>query len=161
MLSMSNNKKAFVVLFGMGFSLTGFSQESVNASGETINSAGGGVSYSVGQVVYQNYINSNGSVEQGVQHAYEIVSAGLSQVKLNFKVDVFPNPTVDALNLTIEQLQSNMAFQLYSENGQLIENRPIAELSTSIDMKNLAPGMYILNLLSNQEQVESFRIIKK
>jgi hypothetical protein len=158
---MNNNKKAFALLFGVGFSLTAISQESVNASGETINSAGGGVSYSVGQVVYQNYINSNGSVEQGVQHAYEIVSAGLSQVKLNFKVDVFPNPTVDALNLSIEQFQSNMMFQLYSENGQLIESRPIAELSTLIDMKNYSPGTYVLNLLSNQEQVESFRIIKK
>lgn len=158
---MNKNKKAFVFLVGLSVSLTSVAQESVNASGETVNSAGGGVSYSVGQVVYQNYINTNGSVEQGVQHAYEIVTAGLSAAKLDFSVSVFPNPTIDALSLSIGQLSNNMEYQLFSANGQLIEKKSIAEEITTIDASKLAPGTYVLNLLLNQEQVESFRIIKK
>lgn len=138
-----------------------FAQTSVNASGGNANSAGGDVSYSVGQVVFQNYINSNGSVEQGVQHAYEIVSAGISSYSLNFSVSVYPNPTVDALNLTIDHVKENMEYQLFSENGQLIKQSSINDQVTTIDAQTLAPGLYILNLLSNQEQIESFRIIKK
>jgi Secretion system C-terminal sorting domain len=157
---MKIKKTASFLLFGASVSLA-HAQQSVDASGGNVSSAGGSVSYSVGQVVYQNYINANGSVEQGVQHAYEIVTAGISQNKISYSVSVFPNPTVDALNLSIEKLEGNMEYQLFSETGQLIEVKSVQDLITVIDAKDLAPGIYLLNLLSNQEQVESFRIIKK
>jgi len=47
-------------------------QETTSAAGGNINSDGGSISYTVGQVTNLYLTESNGSVAQGVQQPYEI-----------------------------------------------------------------------------------------
>ncbi len=52
--------------------IVSFGQTSVNTAGGEVENTSGSVSYSIGQVAYTSVSNSNGSVSQGVQHAFEI-----------------------------------------------------------------------------------------
>jgi hypothetical protein len=58
---------AFVFIFSMQLP----AQESLLSTGGNGTGSGGSVSFSLGQFAYQTYYEENGSIEQGVQHAFE------------------------------------------------------------------------------------------
>ncbi len=78
-----------------------FGQTSTNASGGGTSNASGSISYSIGQVTYQSVSNTSGSVNQGVQYAYEISTLSLEENALNLSLMAYPNPTQDLLNLRV------------------------------------------------------------
>jgi hypothetical protein len=155
-------KLSAVLLLGLG--LTGLqAQESVNATGGDASGIGGSASYSVGQVVYTNNTGTNGSVEQGVQKAFEIsVVTGLEEAKgINLSVSAYPNPTTDYLTLSIGEFDiSNLSYQLYDMNGKLLQNKKITGNQTSIIMSNLVPANYFVKVIQGNKEVKTFKIIK-
>ena len=64
-------KTTFLILF-IFISLVSISQESVNASGGNATGSGGSISYTIGQIDYIEASGVGGSVNQGIQQAYEI-----------------------------------------------------------------------------------------
>lgn len=113
---MTKNKSRPIALLAVGLLWTGLAQaqESVNASGGDATGSGGTVAYSIGQVVYTTNTGSNGSVAQGVQHAYEIFTVGIKETALNISLTIFPNPTTDNLTLQISDYNNEkLSFQLF------------------------------------------------
>ena len=138
-----------------------FSQESFGASGSTNSSSSGSVSYTVGQVFYEEQLGSNGKVEQGVQHAYEIYALGITEnTNIAFSLGVFPNPTVDNLQLTMDQTKKGMSYQLFDSQGKMLSKQEIVSNTTVIEMSNLVPESYLLKVLEGAEEVQVFKIIK-
>jgi hypothetical protein len=82
-------------------SLFAQAQESTNASSGDATGSGGNVSCSVGKVVYTTNSGSNGSIAQGIQHAYEIFIVCVKGTKQNISLNAYPNPTADVLTLQI------------------------------------------------------------
>ncbi|QGY43756.1 T9SS type A sorting domain-containing protein [Maribellus comscasis] len=152
-----------VLLFGLG--LTGLqAQESVNTSGGNASGSGGSVSYSYGQMVYQTHTGTNGSVAEGVQQAYEIsVLTGIDGAKeIKLLVSAYPNPTTDYLTLSISEFDvSDLSYLLFDMNGKLIQNEKISGSQTSIFMGNLVPASYLVRVIQKNEEVKTFKIIKK
>ena len=153
-------KLSAVLLLGLG--LTGLqAQTSVNATGSNASGSGGSVSYSVGQVVYTNNTGTNGSVAQGVQQPFEIFTVGMKETELNIFLTVFPNPTTDYLTLSIDDFDiSNLSYQLYDMNGELLQNAKITGNQTSIVMSNLVPANYFVKVIQGNKKVKTFKIIK-
>jgi hypothetical protein len=137
-------------------------QGSVNASGGNATGAGGTVAYSVGQVFYTTNTGSSGSVAQGVQHAYEIFQVGTKETTLNISLTAFPNPTVDYLTLQISDYdQEELSYQMFDIQGKLVGNGLIVAHHTVVDMHNLLPATYFLNIVNQKNQkIQSFKIIK-
>ncbi|HET6558747.1 MAG TPA: T9SS type A sorting domain-containing protein [Prolixibacteraceae bacterium] len=156
-------KLSAILLLGLG--LTGLqAQESVNASGGNTSGSGGSVSYSVGQVVYQTHTGTNGSIVQGVQQPFEIsVVTGIEEAKgIILLVSAYPNPTTDYLTLSIDEFDiSNLSYQLYAMNGELLLNEKITGHKTSIVMSNLTPATYLVKVNQSNKEVKIFKIIKK
>ncbi len=82
--NMTKNKSRPILLLTAGLLWAGLaqSQESANASGGDATGSGGTVAYSVGQVVYTSNTSSSGTVDQGVQHAFEIYTVGIKETEL-------------------------------------------------------------------------------
>lgn len=153
------------ILFILVLSLTCFiskAQESVNASGSNATGSGGSVSYSIGQVVYTYNTGSNGSVTQGVQHAYEIFSIGISETELNISISTFPNPATDYLNLQISNFNNEqLSYQLFDLQGSLLINEQIMGQQTQINMNNLPSASYFVHIVNQEnKKVQSYKIIK-
>ena len=152
-------------LFTFAFSLSTVSaQESVNATGGNASGAGGSANYSVGQVVYTTHTGANGSVTQGVQQPYEIsVVTAIDEAKgINLSISAYPNPTTDYLTLSIDEFEiSTMSYQLFDVTGKLIQSEKITGNHTTIGMNNLVPATYFVKVIQENQEVKTFKIIKK
>jgi hypothetical protein len=166
-------------LFTFSFSLfTVTAQENINAGGGNATGSGGTVSYSVGQVMYNTFTGTNGSVAEGVQQPYEIsVVTGIEEAKdINLLLTAFPNPTDDYLTLEIQSIVQTQDFasqeaqkqyfaSLYDLNGKLLQKIPITNQQTHINMNNLAPATYFLKVSVQtqyfaSQELKTFKIIK-
>lgn len=139
-------------------------QESINTAGKSASGSGGDINYSVGQVVVNTIIGTNGSLSQGVQQTYDISAVtGIDFASdIELVVMVYPNPTTDFLRLKVENYKfDNLSYQLFSINGKLIESNTIENIETKIFMKNLVPASYLLRLLDKDKEIKIFQIIKK
>lgn len=155
-------KPLFLLVAGLTWVSLAQGQESINASGGDASGSGGKVAYSIGQAVYTTNTGSTGSVAQGVQHAYEIVTVGIRNTESNIFLTAFPNPTTDQLTLRIDDYgNERLSYQLYDMEGKLLYDAEIASQQTQIDMSNLPKASYLLTIVNQPDQkVQSFRIVK-
>jgi hypothetical protein len=137
-------------------------QESITSCGGDASGSGGYVAYSIGQVIYTNNNSANGSVAQGVQHAYEIYSVGINETELNIYVNIFPNPTLDNLTLQINDFNNEkLSFELFDTQGKLLMKEQILAKKTQLNTNNLPRASYFVNIINQENQkVHSFKIIK-
>lgn len=162
---MTKNKSRPIALLAVGLLWTGLAQaqESANASGGDATGSGGTIAYSIGQVFYTADEGATGTVEKGVQHAYEIYTLSTDEnLMFAIELSVFPNPTTDLLTLKVDELKNEkLSFQLYDMQGKLLTSKQIMENETKIEMSHLAKANYFLNVINqNSEKVKSFKIIK-
>jgi hypothetical protein len=137
-------------------------QESANAAGGDATGSGGTVAYSVGQVVYTAKSDPSGTVSQGVQQAYEILSVGINETELNISLSVFPNPTADNLTLQISDYNNEkLTYQLSDMQGKLVNNGQVTAQQTQINTSSLPSATYFINVVNQEnKKVQSFKIIK-
>lgn len=153
--------KTHIAVFFCCITITSFSQESVHTAGGEANGAGGKVSYSIGQPLYTTDNGSGGSVSKGVQHAYEIIAIGIKEIDLDIKLSVYPNPTTDVLTIEISDYKNeSLKFNMYDAAGKLVESGTIASNKTSVITSALASGVYFLNIMSQNKNVLSYKVIK-
>ena len=152
------------ILLACVFSLsTVTAQESFNTTGGNGLGSGGSASYSVGQVAYQTYTGTNGSVTEGVQQPFEIsiVTAVEETNGINLSISAYPNPANDYLTLEVKDYDfSNLSYQLYDIHGKLLQNEKITGNQTSIFMSNHLSATYFMKILEGINEVKTFKVIK-
>lgn len=138
-------------------------QQSVNASSGDADGNGGSVAYSIGQFAYRVDTGASQEITQGVQHAYEIFTISINNVKLNILLSVFPNPTSDYLFLQIpDHNTENLSYQLYDMQGKVLSQKQITGSETKISMSGLPDATYFVRVINQENKlVQSFKIIKK
>lgn len=129
----------------------------------TAGGEAGTVSYTIGQPIYQMAVSSKGSLQAGVQQAYAItVVGGIDNNFVTLQADVYPNPTVDWLTLTIDApTTGQMSYTIISSNGRTLANADISSNQTAIDMSQLSPAIYMLKVTNGNTAVRTFKIVKK
>lgn len=155
---------ALIIILTLTSGPATLAQSNIPATGGNAEGSGGTLSYTVGQVFYQFNTDGNGSAAQGVQQPYEIsVITAIEEVDAILpEIIVYPNPADDILKLKIGHYETdNISFKLYNTNGILLETRQIEGNETDIVMRNQAPGIYILKVTNNQQELWTFKIIKK
>jgi hypothetical protein len=137
-------------------------QESVNSTGGNATGSGGTVSYSIGQVVYTTNTGSNGSVAQGVQQPYEILTVGINENEPKITLSVFPNPVADNLILQVNDFEhSTLNFQLCDAQGKQISKGQVTSRQTQINTASLATATYFIHIVNQEnKKVQTFKIIK-
>lgn len=124
-------------------------QETIPASGGNAAGITGSISYTVGQALYTSINGTSGSVAQGVQLPYEILTLTGTEdfPNIDLMVSAYPNPVTDYLTLKIESdLYASWFISLLDMNGKLLERKNITANETNIVMNNFAPASYILKV---------------
>jgi hypothetical protein len=162
---MKRNKHYFLLFFITIFSsVSSYSQEGITVSGGHATGAGGSSSYSVGQITYMSQTGSDGNVTLGVQQPYEIVTLGKDEfAAINLVMAVYPNPTIDRLNLVIgDNKWNDLSLQLFDMNGKIVsKNTKITTSETLVSMQELQSGIYFLTITNGNKTMKTFKIIKK
>lgn len=154
-------KKTLVSLVSFLCYLTVFGQQSVNTTGGSVSNSSGSVSYSIGQVAYQYVSNATGSMNQGVQQAYEITTLGLEEKIYAFSLSTFPNPTSEQLTLRVGKFNKDkLNYKLLDATGKIICEALISEQETNLDLKSLPSATYFVEVHNEDNKVQTFKIIK-
>ena len=140
-----------------------YAQENIPASGGNATGSGGSSSYSVGQLVYTTSTGSGGTIAQGVQQSFELITLSNPELTtVNLRAVTYPNPTSDYIILNISDSSlSNLSYNLYDVAGKLISNGAITNSETQIKMQHLNSAIYFLKVNQNSAELKSFKIIKK
>jgi len=159
---MKTKVKLLISFLFLGFGSL-FAQETIPATGGDASGSGGSVSYTVGQINYTTNSDGNGSVAQGIQQPFEIqIVLGVEVETIQLELAVYPNPTTDFLNLSIQNFGNNeMSYQLYDLLGKTIESKNIQSSSTRIQMNHLQTAAYFLRVSENNKIIKIFKIIKR
>ena len=130
------------------------------------NNGGSWAAWNSGLTAYQ-YVTSlivigdtifAGTVGYGVWKTSTSEMNGIEEINNNaFIITVYPNPVTN--NLTIESPQSAV-IEITNMQGQAIQQQQIKQGKTVIDISDLAKGVYILRLCSNDKS-EVTRIVKE
>ena len=138
-------------------------QEAILSAGHDAGGTSGTVSYSIGQVVYTTHSGTTGSVAQGVQQPFEIMTVvGIEVKEIQLEMSAYPNPTTHFLTLKIENYpQKNLNFQLTDINGKIISSDRITGEYTQISMSEFPAASYFQLVKSDDQLVKNFKIIKK
>jgi len=150
-----------ILLFTM---FSSFAQEAVIPAGGDGSGSGGSIAYSVGQILYTSSSGASAGLIHGVQQPYEItVITGLDDFEeVGLNLSTYPNPVTDVLILKVESLiWQDLNFQMYNSEGRIFMYEKLLDAETSIDMSNLAPGIYFLKVNKETDAVKTFKIIKK
>jgi hypothetical protein len=118
-----------------------------------------------GQFNY-DYIVTNGVCPSDSSNALLIVNdciyVGLDEMNASL-LSVYPNPTDGTLQVQINEQSSNYKLQIHDAQGRMVYQHPemvSSSLTFSIDLNHVLPGMYYLNLFSeNNGQI--ITIVKK
>jgi hypothetical protein len=122
-----------------------FQVNNVDTKADWNNGYAGGTSYQAGNPASVDFaFNASITTITGVE---EIISSD---------VNVFPNPTLDNLNITIEENIEQLS--IYSINGRLVKT--INENVKSINVSDLSEGMYVL-VINTKNGIIRKRFIKE
>ena len=138
-------------------------QNNTVASGTTATGSTGSATYSIGQIVYQTNNGSSGTISQGMQQAFEIVTLSTNDVpQIQLVAIVYPNPTVQNVTLSIKDFDiTNLNYQLFDIQGRIISNGKITQNETQIEMSHLQSAHYFLKVSQANKDLKTFKIIKK
>jgi len=112
-------------------------QQTVIVSGGDISGLGGSLSYSIGQITYNEHVGNTGSSTQGMQQAFEISVVGVKSPEFDHALSVFPNPVKTQLILQVKDYDTaDLTYQLIDVQGNLLMNEKVLAPRSEILMNN-------------------------
>ncbi|MFZ1528052.1 MAG: fibronectin type III domain-containing protein [Ferruginibacter sp.] len=147
------------------YSSNGTTQLAISQNGgttsETITRTYTAGTYYVRVYGYQNANNATNCytlrVQLGTATTQELPVAAQQEVK----VKLFPNPVTDKLSVYMVSDNSRKDLKLYSINGKLIYTQQLTDMFTTLDLKKLAKGMYVVKVvLPDGKILHSEKVLK-
>ena len=122
--------------------------------------------YQVMQIVRESaHLFNNPTDEMGYgipnfEDAYNAMQAlGTEEVFLDSNFALYPNPVVDSFNISFPNAVDSAAVYIYGFTGKLIDQQIVSRDHGTIDLSDLASGMYLVSVKSG-EITNSFKVIK-
>ena len=117
--------------------------------------------YTIGEVVTEFGEDSLNNVHltQGFQQTMLAIVSVEEHVQ-DIEIDVYPNPAVDYLNVSIPTLQEDMQFALFDMQGKLIEQQKINSQAFTIGFSNMSTGNYLLVFSNKDQRIKTLQVQK-
>lgn len=137
-------------------------QQGTVAAGGNASGTNGSLSYSIGQIDYINISTAGGTITEGLQQPYEIyVITGIDQSAINLNFKVYPNPTADHVMLTAATLNNQpFSYILTDGQGKHLFHEKLIGNAAKIPMGELPSGIYFIQVIDNDREIKSFKVIK-
>jgi hypothetical protein len=151
-------KQIFLVAtFFAAFSAS--AQEVVSSQGQTYSNSNGSIDFTVGEVVINTGSNGTNDLTQGF-HQTNWNFLGVEDFAPDYQATIFPNPTQDVLNIKTS-IYENVTYSLYDAQGKLVMQNILSTEQTPIQVSQLAPGSYSLELIFEDSNEGSLSLLKR
>jgi hypothetical protein len=77
------------------------------------------------------------------------------------KVDVFPNPATNVVNINLTGFKGKSDVSLFDVNGRVILHREVSEVNTPFDISALPAGVYMMKIKHGGKDVKITKVIKQ
>lgn len=137
------------------------SQSNMISSGESFLTNEGGISSSVGQV-FTNFVNTeNYTLQEGVQHPYEIHDVVSTSDHIQVAVKIWPNPFKNDIivNLTYENIDE-LTYVFSTITGQNIYHGQLRS-TNNISTHDLPNGIYVFSIFYKNQFLSTYKLIKQ
>lgn len=135
-------------------------QEVISTQGESYESESFTIDFTIGETIIETIDSDSYKLTQGF-HQGNLIVESIEENKSGFSITLFPNPVLFQLNLSFEEYKENYTYQIIDINGKILLLQSISSALTTIDVDNIASGIYFLNINDeNHEIIESFKVIK-
>lgn len=124
----------------------------------------GSFSYSIGQLDYQSFSDSEYKISEGLQQAFiEDVETNIEELSPSLEIEAYPNPTTDDIFIHLnEWVQEEIHISMVDMGGkQLLNENPTHLEDYRISTKHLSAGIYILNINIGEDYFKTFKIQKQ
>ena len=138
-------KKNTIVLFSLLTTLSVSAQEVVSTQGDSYSNASGSIDFTLGEVIIATGSDGTNDITQGF-HQTNWNFLGVEDFAPNYEAIIFPNPTEDVLNIRTSTFE-NVTYTLYDAQGKLVMQDILSAEQTPIQVSELAPGAYSLELI--------------
>lgn len=152
------------IVISVLFPIVGYAQSAIVAGGGDVFTGAGSASCTIGQVDYLSVSSTqSGVVSAGMQQAFvkvkEETPTGDWIVK-QVRMSVFPNPTQDRCQLTVENCSGRFQYVITDLVGKTYATGE-ASNGTWIPFENFMYGTYLLKITQGKDIVVTFKIIKE
>ncbi|MCO5233970.1 MAG: T9SS type A sorting domain-containing protein [Chitinophagales bacterium] len=153
-------KNSLLLLLFSLLSVSALAQESFVSLGGDVFGNTASMSYSIGQLNYLSTKTGTHLIVEGVQQPELKKPTGIVIYK-NLYIDAWPNPTTNRLHLQINgELPQKIEYVMFDVKGQYQFSKRLTNSSVDIDVSSLLPGVYMLNVMADQQVIKNFKIIK-
>ena len=156
--------KILIPLLALSFAPLGLlkAQKTMASAGITATGSGGSSSYTVGQIDYQQK-GANAQVMEGVQHAYEITTLAVEDLDNKERnIILYPNPVKDFLFIDFnDKNYQDSNYVLFDSQGKLIKTGNLNQQKSELDFSLLPTSVYIIQIFQKNQNIKTFKIIKK
>ncbi len=93
----------------------------------------------------------------------ESKGAKIGGKNFDINVQVYPNPTIDSVTVTAENLSLLKSINIYDLNGRLLNTVLVDNINTeiTIDLSTYSKGIYLLSLQGDQNKLKIVKVIKE
>lgn len=151
----------FLFIIFISFSINA-QQSSVSGGGVSQNNTGTAtVSYTIGLPFYTSHMDTLGSINMGLQHAYDIIPTSVNEKSIQVSAFTYPNPTTDFVTIEIKEKEiTNFRFVLSDIKGKIIQEGILIQPKTELTLKMLPSSTYLISILQHDKEINTFKIIK-
>jgi len=111
--------------------------------------------------LYENPTDEMGYGIPNFAMAYNLLETlGVEEQLLEKQFAIYPNPTDNVVNISFPKEVKNATAELFDIFGKRISEKMVTSLENTLMMSNLAAGMYVLTITS-EEKSNSFKVVKK
>lgn len=134
-------------------------QQVISTQGNSYSNASHTIDYTIGETVTATVSNGSNDLTQGF-HQTNVVITNVEDLDANILVNIFPNPTSDFVNLSVEKFEG-LTLQIYDAAGKLVEQTELSQSLTSFKVSHYSNGTYLLTLTHKKDKkVKAYKIIK-
>ena len=138
-------KRHTLVLFSLFVAISVSAQEVVATQGDSYSNASANIDFTIGEVIIDTGTDGTNDLTQGF-HQTNWNFLGVEDFAPDYEASIFPNPTSDVLNIRTSSFE-NVTYTLYDAQGKLVMQNILSAEQTPIQVSELAPGAYSLELI--------------
>jgi hypothetical protein len=155
----------FLIVAAICVSLAAFNhckgQDIIAASACYTRTASLSVSWTIGEIATETYINHNIMLTQGFNQGNITIATLSEDLCSDINITVYPNPVNDFFTVKTETgSMMNLKAELYNLSGSKLLSQSIGSGSTTFNMEGFPSSDYILKIYNNLQEIKTFKVIK-
>ena len=158
-------KKTITILFflvvELGFAQLTIKKNTIDSGGTITHSGQVTMLQTVGEVVVQENTDANISISEGFINPEMLTSLKIEDFGLLTGIAVYPNPTVNYVNLNFEH-QNIYDISIFDINGKQLVSKRVNTNNYQLDFTHYAQSVYLVVIKNKSNKTyKTFKIIKK